>query len=332
LIFGKDDAALDAARDALVGRATVVREERAMPRTQSKEHFGFRDGISQPALFGDPATPLPGQDVLQPGEIILGYRNEYGCLPISPTVAATVRGADALPAMGERRDLGRNGTYLVFRKLAQDVAGFWRWIDAQAHVGEPEWLAARCMGRWPSGAPLALSPHRDDAALGADTRRNNLFGFDHDRAGLGCPLGSHVRRANPRDGHPAIPDPEESQRVVNRHRIVRRGRPYGPSLAQPRGGVDDGIDRGLLFVALNASIKRQFEFVQQTWLTNEKFAGLDDDKDPMVGDNDGTGFMTIPRDPLRLRLQGVPRFVTVRGGGYFFLPGMRTLRFLAGVA
>jgi Dyp-type peroxidase family len=179
------------------------------------------------------------------------------------------------------------------------------------------------VGRWRSGAPLALSPEHDDQDLGADPKRNNDFlYYDDDPKGFKCPPGSHIRRMNPRDQfkHEAV--------QVNRHRLLRRGTAYGPLL--PEGVVeDDGADRGIFFIFIGASLSRQFEFVQSEWVNQGIFIGTPDEKDPVSGSNDGTGVFTIPKQPIRQRLQGLPQFVTNRGGEYFFLPGLRALQWLA---
>jgi deferrochelatase/peroxidase EfeB len=174
------------------------------------------------------------------------------------------------------------------------------------------------VGRWPNGAPLIRSPEHP-----AD---DNDFGYaEGDAAGLGCPLGAHIRRANPRDVLDPEAGPEQSLRSVNRHRLLRRGRAYGdPS---------DPGERGIHFICLNANISRQFEFVQHTWLNNPKFAGLYDDTDPLVATHQGDAgrTFTVQARPLRQCVTGLPAFVSVRGGAYFFLPGIRALRFLAGL-
>jgi deferrochelatase/peroxidase EfeB len=177
------------------------------------------------------------------------------------------------------------------------------------------------MGRWPDGTPLIRSPHAPNGGLERDDVNDFLYGGD--RHGDTCPLCSHVRRANPRDARGG--SAADSFKVVNRHRILRRGRAYGPALA-----IDDAIAgrgregrRGLLFISLQASIARGFELVQQTWNVNPGFLGLDDEPDPIAGP--GQGAFSIPASPLRIRLAGLPRFVTVRGGGYLFLPSRAAL-------
>jgi Dyp-type peroxidase family len=320
---------------------TVVWSEQSTDLPNSHEHFGFHDSISQPVVEDSGQAAADNEAPLKAGEFILGYANEYGLTPLSPQVAPTLPGANLLPLLDDnplrnpQRDFGRNGTYLVFRKLEQDVAGFWRFMAAQTNTGHPaedarraERLAAKCVGRWPSGTPLVLAPEQDVPQPAAKPDNTFLY-FNADSIGLRCPLGAHIRRANPRDA--LQPSPAESLTTVRRHRILRRGRDYGPLLENPRSGTDDGIKRGLLFIALNANLARQFEFIQQTWLSNPKFDGLHDNVDPLLGGNDRApnNSMTIPVDPARIRVTGLPRFVTLRGGGYFFLPGIRALTFLA---
>jgi Dyp-type peroxidase family len=220
--------------------------------------------------------------------------------------------------------LGRNGTYLGFRKLHSRVATFRQYLQANARSdAEQELLAAKLVGRWPSGAPLVLAPERDDPALGADAERNNNFlYYDGDPHGLKCPLGSHIRRSNPRD---ALKD---QGAVVNLHRILRRGATYGPML--PDGVLeDDRVDRGSVFVFIGSSLARQFEFVKSQWQNDGSFIGLDQERDVIAGNNDGSGTFTIPERPIRRRLHGLPRFLLTRGGEYCFMPGIRALHWLA---
>jgi deferrochelatase/peroxidase EfeB len=188
--------------------------------------------------------------------------------------------------------------------------------DAQAE----ELLAAKMMGRWRSGAPLALCPMHDDPAVGVDPKRNNDFLFKaDDPIGYKTPTGSHIRRVNPRDADVAG--------MVRIHRMIRRGTAYGPTL--PEGVFeDDGIDRGLMFAFVGANLGRQFEFVQREWMNDGAFFGAASEKDPVAGTGDGTGTFDVPKRPLRMRLKGLPRFVVTRGGEYCFLPSLRALRWL----
>jgi len=218
--------------------------------------------------------------------------------------------------------LGRNGTYVVFRKLHQRVAEFRKYIKENSTDPEDEELtAAKMMGRWRSGAPLALCPFHDDPKIGEDPHRNNDFLFqEDDPIGLKTPGGSHIRRCNPRDAKIAG--------VGRIHRMIRRGTAYGPML--PEGVLeDDGVDRGLMFAFVGAYIGRQFEFVQTQWINDGVFFGADQDKDPITGSMGDDESFTIPKRPLRKRLNGIPRFVVTRGGEYCFMPGIKALKWLA---
>jgi Dyp-type peroxidase family len=301
------EAAIARAREAFADLSGVVpiwRQDCHAP-PDHKEPFGFRDGMSHPAIEG---SGIPGDNPLEAplkaGELVLGYRDEMGHFPPSPQPDV----------------LGRNGTYVAFRKLHQDVAGFRRYLRASASGPEDEELvAAKMMGRWRSGAPLALCPLHDDPALGADNTRHNAFGFREDDAtGYKTPLGSHIRRCNPRDADVAG--------VVRLHRMVRRGTAYGPLL--PQGVVeDDGAERGLMFAFVGAHLGRQFEFVQSEWINNGEFLGLGKARDPIAGHQEDGSF-TIPKRPIPRRLRGLSPFVTTRGGEYAFMPGLRALRWL----
>ena len=303
------EVVLERARKAyqeLPGIKAIWRQDCYAPPT-GKEAFGFRDGISNPAVEGSgiPGTNH-GEQPIKAGEFVLGYRDELG----------------GLPTMPQPEVLGRNGTYVVFRKLHQCVAAFRQFLKANSSCAEEEeLLAAKMMGRWRSGAPLALCPLKDDPELGANPRRNNNFLYKvDDPIGYKTPPGSHIRRTNPRDA--SVPG------EVRLHRMIRRGTVYGPLL--PEGVLeDDGADRGLMFAFVGAHLWRQFEFVQSEWVNSGTFIGAGDARDPIVGSNEGAGSFTVPRRPVRRRLQGLPRFVVTRGGEYCFMPGLRALCWLA---
>ena len=302
------EAALDRARKAyqqMSGIEAIWRQNcHALPT--ETEPFGFRDGISHPAIEGSGiAGSNPKEKLLKAGEFVLGYPDELG--GTQKTVPEV---------------LGRNGTYVVFRKLHQRVAEFRRFLKTQSDSPETEELfAAKLMGRWRSGAPLALCPHHDDPSLGADPKRNNDFMFQaDDPMGFATPCGSHIRRSNPRDAQIAG--------VARIHRMIRRGTAYGPLL--PEGVLDDdGADRGLMFAFVGAHIGRQFEFVQSEWINDGIFFGGGSDRDPIAGSNGDGGSFTLPRRPVRKRLKGIPNFVVTRGGEYCFMPGLNALRWLA---
>ncbi|MDZ7727036.1 MAG: Dyp-type peroxidase [Dehalococcoidia bacterium] len=338
LLYAVDQAAMD----TLLAQQTAAAEAHGLavqttPHTSpvlDREPFGFRDGISQPFIEGL-GKKGPAVNTIRAGEFVLGYENEYGLLtdrPVVPADSDPTRLLPVVPGDTGARDFGRNGTYLVFRQLEQDVAGFWSHLDSLSRTasgeedpGTREWLAAKMVGRWPGGASLVESPEHDDPALA----HANDFGYhERDVDGLRCPVGAHVRRANPRDSLDPDPGTEASYELNKRHRLLRRGRPYGPPFDAERG--HDGEKRGLHFICLSANIARQFEFVQQTWLGNPKFDGLYDSVDPLLGPRGpGGATYSIPRYPVRQRFTGLPSFVTVRGGAYFFLPGIRALRYLA---
>ena len=292
-----------------------------------KEHFGFADGISQPFVEGLTASKKNenAANTVKPGEFVLGYPNQYDKIPYSP--AWVQPGQPAI-------DFGKNGTYLVFRQLEQDVKGFWTEVRkaAQKLHGSSDSdtclrVAAKWVGRWPGGTPVTLSPHEENPAL---LKSNNFMYHQDDAFGNQCPLGAHIRRANPRDA--LGPTPELSLDVANKHRLLRRGRVYGPPLVASMNPTDilAGLDnlppsdqsRGLHFIALNANLSRQFEFVQHTWLQNGKFAGLYDDADPITG----RAPFTIQGEPFARRTDPLPQFITVRGGAYFFLPSLSSIR------
>ena len=271
-----------------------------------REPFGFKDGISFPAIEGSGLRGTNTHEApFKAGEFVLGYADETG----------------GFPPMPHPEVLGRNGTYVAFRKLHQRVAAFRRYLKESSTSAEAEeLLAAKIMGRWRSGAPLATCPLHDNPELGGDPHHNNDFAFGDDPTGYKTPPGCHVRRTNPRDASVAG--------VVRLHRMLRRGTAYGPELPE---GVeeDDGVDRGLMFAFVGAHLGRQFEFVQSEWINQGEFLGLGDARDPVVGPHDGSGSFGIPRRPIPRRMSGLPKFVVTRGGEYCFMPGLRALRWLA---
>jgi Dyp-type peroxidase family len=284
------------------------------------EHFGFADPISQPPIEGADAPMYPGDGVqepdgswrpLKPGEFLLGYEDEAG--------------PAGIPAP-EPLELRLNGTYMVFRKLHQDVAAFRRYLATAAKAlygaddgDHQELVAAKMMGRWRSGCPVDLSPDKDDPALAADPHRRNNFTYAGDDKGLRCPLGSHLRRSNPRA------TPLKRATAVRRHRLIRRGVEYGPHL--PDGVLqDDGVDRGLVNLFIQADIERQFEFVQKEWMKGGEFLGLDpSEQDPINGTAGEGSQMSVP-GAKRPFLFDLPTFVLVKGGEYLFVPGLSALR------
>jgi Dyp-type peroxidase family len=288
----------------------------------AREHFGFADGFAQPAIAGASDEKARGGGIpesdgrwraLAPGEFVLGYPDE-------DTLVDRLRRLPPAPA----DPLGAGGTYMVWRKLHQDVA-LWRRTIARAaeRFGDADRLAAKVVGRWHNGAPLVTHPNVPGDEFDAAAPGANDFRYGDDLGGRRCPLGAHIRRSNPRDalGHDGI--------LSMRHRMIRRGMPYGPPLP-PDADEDDGTDRGLVFVSFQASIARQFEGVQGPWLADGNIFGLGHDTDFLLGASGarGDGKMTIQgKRPFFLAPQ--QNLVTTRGGEYLFVPGMTALRALA---
>jgi Dyp-type peroxidase family len=319
---------------------SLIRKLDAETDLDGKEHFGFADGISQPTIEGLSSRKDTPPNTIRAGEFILGYANEYGQYTDRPLLDRRMDPTGILPNDTQgtgKADLGRNGTYLVFRHLAQDVRGFWRFLDAATRAPDGTsdaerrlWLASHMVGRGPSGAPVTLSPDADNPLLAGA----NDFTYQYaDEFGFSCPVGAHVRRSHPRDSLDPAPGTARSVALDKRHRLLRRGREYGPPLAPESlyaDALSDDPERGLFFICLGASIGRQFEFVQHSWVNNPKFDELYDEPDPVVGYHPaGANNFSIPAEPVRLRYNDIPQFVTTRGGAYFFLPGLRALRFLA---
>ncbi len=308
----------------------------------AREHFGFSDGCSQPAIEDVHRDPVGGgvyvqaplrwwrpfqslelflQDLglksikrdwrlIRAGEFILGYTNEDGVLPTGP----------AAP-------LGPNGTYMVYRPMSQDVTTFDDYVEDEAARLDfpPDLVRAKIVGRWRDGTPLTLSPERPDAVI-ADNRhrandflyRDNRIGSANDAEGYACPIGAHVRRSNPRDMLPG-----GGERTM-RHRIIRRGMPYGP--------LDGDGERGLAFVCYSASISDGFEFIQRSWCNSGAEFGLGNERDPLLqqGDREQLSGMVLPApNGQTVTLDRPPKpFVTVRGCEYLFLPSRRGCEWL----
>ena len=278
--------------------------EATPPFDYAHDHFGYRDRLSQPVIEGSGDVPTPGSGApLKAGEFILGYPDEDGPQQLLP----------------QPEVLSRNGSFLAYRRLQEHVGTFRDFLAQHGKTPEEqELVAAKLMGRWRSGAPLVLAPEKDDPALGADMQRNNDFNFkEMDPHGYAMPLGSHCRRMNPRD----------TAHNMNRRRMIRRGATYGPPL--PEGAPEDGVERGIAAFVICASLIRQFEFAQNVWINDRNFHELGNERDPIIGAQDGTLEFKIPKRPIKKRITGLPAFTTVRGGAYFFLPGLKALRYLA---
>ena len=329
------------------------------------EPFGFQDGISQPTPDWDrlrtPAVDeLEYGNLVSLGEFLLGYPNEYGKYTERPLIAAGTHASSVLvPAedQPDKLDFGRNGTFVVLRQLQQDVRGFWRFVDKEVASDSRarEALAESMVGRKMNGDALLPSGTQSIVGIDPKTAAQNEFTYDADSDGVQCPFGAHIRRANPRN--PDLPasngwlgqmlhrlgfnNPGYRDDVIAStrfHRILRRGREYGPALS-PADAVADGPDtaeHGIHFVAVIANILRQFEFVQNSWMMSTKFDAMTEESDPLLGNREVvagcplTNTFSISQEAgVRTRIMDVPQFVTVRGGAYFFLPSLSALRYLA---
>ncbi len=333
-----------------------------------KEHFGFQDGISQPGVRGrlhdfpgdfittrtiDPSSlpdawlyGLPGQYLVWPGEFVFGYPRSAA----DPLIPGQVN----LPGPA----WSRNGSYLVFRRLRQDVAGFRAFLaeSAEALAGQPgfegvtpEWVGARLVGRWPSGAPVARLPYADDTGLGVDRLANNHFGFASDATeeplvaglkaghwpdagadpvGLACPMAAHIRKVNAREAANDL----GGRRASFSRRILRRSQPFGPALGELTGPDPANGNRGLLFTCYQASIEDQFEFLCNGWMGSAKRPRSPGGFDMVIGQNGLPGdrrersCTVFGRGAVTATLATMHDFVVPTGGGYFFSPSVSALK------
>jgi Dyp-type peroxidase family len=343
LVYAKDAESVErAAADHLAQAAqvglTLMQKLEGNTLPGRKEHFGFRDGIAQPTAQGSGRPETPG-NTLAAGEFLLGHRDGYGNVAHSPISSSGFA-------------FGTNGSYLVFRQLEQDVAAFWRHCVSTSGAQGAITMASKMVGRWPSGAPLVRHPDKDpDDPRFIDEDDFSYSGNDeaNDRYGARCPFGAHIRRSNPRDWQLGA-DPKESLELANLHRIIRRGRPYGPPFvpsmaaadlieqAQKTPAAPDPAGRGLQFLCFNAQIDRQFEFIQQQWCNNPKFGGQVSDPDPLLGlrrppEELGLDAATFTlqsdvKEGLGLRAHAVQKFVRVLGSAYLFMPSISAVRLL----
>ncbi|HEY6878362.1 MAG TPA: hypothetical protein VI299_10115, partial [Polyangiales bacterium] len=346
--------------------ASAIYDEHGIPT--AKEHFGYTDGIGDPFFKGagshesnligggkvtrqSPDSKL-GWAPLETGEFILGYKDEAFECPEAPS-----------PKL-----LSHNGTFMVYRKLHENTGSFDAYLE---HVGKEfpggkEALAAKFAGRWRNGAPISKFPTEEEANAFAErwskakadiastqdpverarkkhdfaelNRQFAAFDYRDDQAGSRCPLGAHIRRANPRSALEFNHDGafETPGALSNRRRIIRRGLPYGASSTQEQRR--DENDHGIVFMAINASIRRQFEFVQQQWMNYGNDFQLANEKDALIGNHGkdgrghGAGAMVVQSDPKSpappFFCSKIPRFVETRGGEYFFIPSLTALRMI----
>jgi Dyp-type peroxidase family len=327
------------------GVTVLLRQEgRTRVDEPGHEHFGFKDGVSQPGLRGvnAPDDPLanpdqghPGQDLLWPGEFILGYPTQIAKAAAGESGLNTHAG----PVSKSGPAWTADGSYLVFRRLAQDVPAFTQQLQTlSAQTGLPvPLLGAKLVGRYKSGCPLeerefhTASPAQSPVdpgvaapALADSDTVNNHFEFGDDPAGAVCPLAAHIRKAYPRDERTQN-KADDSESSTQTHRLLRRGIPFGRSFGAPQGGGAND-PRGLLFFAYQKDIESQFEFVQSSWVNSAAFppfpTGVTPGQDPIIAQSPIGSFQVDPTKPNI----SVRHFVTTTGGEYFFAPSISALQ------
>lgn len=329
------------------------------------EPFGFKDGISQPVVDWECQQSTDSHaregysNLMAVGEVVLGYPNEYGLYTPRPLIDASIDSfSKDLPFSEEDpqlKDFGRNGSYLVLRQLAQDVPAFWKFLYkvSDLDMDKCEHLAEDMVGRTRDGKPLVPKDTKPIPGISTQNEENH-FSYDFDKKGNLCPIGAHVRRVNPRTGDlpPRVTgfmgrlmsklgfsQKQEEDLVASTrfHRILRRGRSYG-SLLSPMDAIKPDAkveERGLQFMCLSANILRQFEFVQSAWSMSSKFSGLQNESDPLLGNREAllngerTDQFNRPKAKgVTDKIYDLPKFVTVKGGAYFFMPGLSAVKYI----
>jgi putative iron-dependent peroxidase len=285
-----------------------------------REAFGFRDGLAQPVIRGlredqgaalkqaiREAGPLYDDRVVAPGEFILGYRNEYDELTYCPNVEGWT--GDARHTDGR---FGLNGSYMAVRQIEQNVKAFEDFRTAKGQA-----ICEKLMGRQKTGLPLSW---KGDPDASVSDSQADAFRFRVDDAnGFDCPKGAHIRRVNPRDSLGV--DVKSSIKSTKLHRLLRRGRPYVEKIE------NEAPRKGIFFIACNADLERQFEFIHQRWVRNPRFGCLHDQDDPVVGSSTSPKTFSIPGLASGEEIS-LEAFTQTLGGGYFFLPGIKALRFI----
>ena len=359
-------------------RLLHVEHGEVRPDLPGHEQFGFKDGVSQPGIKGftlsvndqpDPNSGhqgVPGQDLLWPGEFVLGYPTQIPTTP-PPPFDGPNPGQGPISASGP--DWTKNGSYLVFRKLRQDVAGFMASVAAHAStLGlSADAYGAKLVGRYASGCPLAptsyevdlsklpelapssangfpsaFDPNDGDPSVQhpelLDDNLINNFEYGQDLPGTWVPRAAHIRKAYPRDEEFLLadgtvdPNSALQESFTQTRRLLRRGIAYGAPLALPKDPgtpvQDDDVDRGLLFLCYQKSIESQFEFVQKTWIDNPDFPQSGDGEDPLISQTK-SATMTCPIHGASTT-ETLSHFVVTEGGEYFFQPSITALKLIAG--
>jgi len=322
----------------------ILEQNKATYKPVPREHFGFIDGISNPVFegqFGDAnadAMMAVGQGKLLPVGDNVAPENRWAPLATGEFLLGHPDEAQEIPGCAQPVSLMRNGTFLVYRKLHENVGRFNAFIAKQAEgyaringLTQDEAcliLKAKLTGRWPDAVPTAVAPtvadwkafNQKHAGEARDTPYVD-FTYADDLDGVKCPITSHMRRANPRDSFD-----NTSSGLINRRRILRRGVPYGATTEQ------DSDEHGIIFLAMCASLSRQFEFIQQQWINYGLDANAGNDTCPLVGNRSGDAKFVLAVDPQSGQApfiwSNIPKFVEMRGGEYFFLPSLTALRMI----
>lgn len=287
--------------------------------TYLEEPFGFRDGMGQPKVqglqgFRSGGAALEDKASVPLGEFVLGHPNAYGEESHCPEVKRCV-------AVPPEHSFGRNGSYLAVQQILQDVGEFRRFDAANPPAGNEPSVVEKMIGRRKDGRPLQVVPNTLEP--------DDPFGFHtNDPHGFQCPIGAHVRRANPRDS--VLDAGEQRPAPGNLHRLLRRSRPFVST-----GAADDRVppaqpaaEVGIFFIAVVADLSRQFEFVKRGWIGNARFGNLSGEVDPLLGRASGRHF-TMPGQPTGSRVHALPDLTRTQGGGYFFMPALGTLKRIA---
>jgi deferrochelatase/peroxidase EfeB len=296
-----------------------IKDGKPVPTT--KVHFGYTDSISMTTIRGGPER----------------YKRDHQ-QPCEPWLFVLLDEAENY-IVPEPKELGRNGSFAVFKMIQTDVVGFEHFLQTNKERIDPELLAAKMCGRWRNGVPLEVSPETDKPPGGISPDELNDFEYVNadgsgDPKGLRCPVGAHIRRINPR-GQPVVGQghPGGSN---NSHRLIRRGMPYGPMYdpAQPY----DGIERGLLGYFINSSIENQYEFVLSQWVNDSEFAGSvrlnPKSKDPIIGTQnpEESVFVIAQGDGAPpIKITGFSSFITTKAAAYCFLPSITAIKLIAGL-
>jgi Dyp-type peroxidase family len=309
-------------KETLGSSITVVEEVCGKVRPGPEaghEHFGYLDGVAHPTLIGfNDSSRHPGEAAVDPSVILLGQNSTSGTTP----------------------SWTENGSFLVFRELQQLVPEFddftaqiAKSISPVADAQAADFIGARIVGRWKSGAPVVLSPTKDDPALGQDVQRNQNFDYSNDLDQNACPYSAHIRKTDPRSGSAPANIP------VLPHLIIRAGIPYGPEVTQAeKDAKKTSCERGLAFVCYQSSLESGFQFLQKFWANNPGFPFGNTAKittpgiDLIIGQSNATGGRTAQgikpndaNDPANT-INTPSNFVVPRGGEYFFSPSLSALK------